>query len=160
MTTIYLNANAGLDQSLCLPQTSTTLTGSILTFPATGQWTLVSGTGSIVSSSNATTLVTGLSVGENIFRWTVTNGPCAPTTTFDEISIFVYSNLQAVANAGPDQSFCEPVSSTLLSANSVIFPATGIWTVINGTGVVNNPLDPNSLVTGLTVGENVFSDGP
>lgn len=157
-------ANAGIDQSLCLPQTSTTLIGSILTFPATGQWTLVSGTGNIVSSTNATTSVTGLSVGQNVFRWTVTNGPCAPSITFDEINIFVYSNLQAAANAGPDQSFCEPVSSTLLSANSVIFPATGVWTVIDGSGVVNNPLDPNSFVTGLTVGENIFrwtvSNGP
>ena len=151
-------ANAGADQNICLPTTSTTLTGNALIAPATGQWTLIQGSGTIVSPTSATTAVTGLAVGENIFRWTVSNGPCDPSVTFDQVSIFVFSNIQPAANAGADQSFCEPVSSTTLTANNAIFPATGLWTWVSGPVAPNivSPTSASTLVTGLGVGANVF----
>jgi gliding motility-associated-like protein len=157
-------ANAGPDQSICLPQTSVTIAGNAPTFPATGIWTLVQGSGVIASPTAFSTSVSGLAVGLNVFRWTISNGPCLPGSSFDEVSIFVFDNTQPSANAGPDQSFCEPISSAFLSGNTPIFPASGTWVLVSGTGVIADPSNPASQVTGLTVGENIFrwtiSNGP
>ncbi|MEX1132710.1 MAG: hypothetical protein WEC15_05765, partial [Flavobacteriales bacterium] len=158
------NADAGVDQELCTPTSTTTLTGSPVTFPAVGTWTLVSGQGTIASANNSTTTVSGLGVGENIFQWTVDNGPCANGTTTDQVSIFLFNQSNPVANAGPEQELCTPTTSTTLQGSNVIFPATGEWTLVSGQGVIASPNDPNSPVTGLATGANVFrwtvSNGP
>ena len=149
-------ANAGADQSFCEPVSSATLTGNNAIVPATGVWTLVSGTGTIVNANSAVTQVTGLSVGQNIFRWTINNGPCAPASTFDEVSIFIFDDSQLAADAGPDQSLCSPNFTTSLSGNPIIFPATGTWTLVSGTGTFANANSPTTSVSGLSIGENIF----
>lgn len=158
------DADAGADQELCTPNTITTLEGSAVTFPALGTWTLVSGQGSITDPNDPNTTVTDLGVGENIFAWTVYNGPCANGTTDDQVSIFLFDLNNPVPDAGPDQSLCTPTTSTTLQGSNVTFPAVGTWTVIQGTGSFADPNDPNTTVTGLTVGENIFqwtiSNGP
>lgn len=148
-------AFAGEDQSLCLPQNGTNLDATAPIFPATGQWTLISGMGDIADASDPNSGVTGLSVGLNTFRWTVTNGPCAPATSLDQVNIYVFDNNQSIS-AGPDQSVCTPVTSASLSATPAIFPATGQWTLVSGSGSISNPSSPTSSVTGLGFGENVF----
>ena len=158
------DANAGADQELCTPTNSTTLVGSPVTFPAVGTWTLVSGSGTITAPNSPTTTVTGLGVGENIFQWTVNNGPCANGLTTDQVSIFLFNQSNPVANAGPDQELCTPTNSTTMAGSPVVFPAVGTWTLVSGTGTIANPNDPNTAITGLTVGANVFrwtvSNGP
>jgi gliding motility-associated-like protein len=149
-------ADAGPDQSLCSDVTTTTLAGSAVVFPATGLWELVSGTGTFVDDTDPTTDVTGLSVGENIFRWNVSNGPCTPSVTSDLVSIFLYDENILAADAGADQEFCSQVSSTTLTGNSFVFPATGMWTLVSGTGTIASPSQASTLVTDLSVGENVF----
>jgi gliding motility-associated-like protein len=151
-------AFAGADQSICVPTlpNSTTLQGSAFLAPATGSWTLVSGSGTIVSPTSSTTLVSGLSVGENIFQWTVNNGPCANPVTSDQVSIFLFDATNPAANAGPDQTLCTPITSTLMNGSSLTFPATGTWTLVSGSGVIVSPSDPGTQITGLTVGANVF----
>jgi len=42
----------------------------------TGEWSLISGSGQISDIHSPTTLVTGLSNGENIFLWKIQNGSC------------------------------------------------------------------------------------
>ncbi|HEX2617473.1 MAG TPA: hypothetical protein VHL57_08015, partial [Flavobacteriales bacterium] len=157
-------ANAGPDQDLCTPTTSATLAGSSITAPATGVWSLVSGTGTIVSPNSPTSQVTGLGVGNNIFRWTVNNAPCANPLTTDDVRIRVFDASNPVANAGPDQSICSTTSSVTLAGSSIIAPATGSWTVISGTGTFGNASSPTSSVSGLSLGNNVFqwnvSNGP
>lgn len=151
------NANAGADQSLCTTNGSTVMAGSAVTSPAVGTWTLVSGTGTIVAPGSPTTQITGLGVGQNIFQWTVDNGPCANGITTDQMSIFIYDPNNPIANAGPDQSFCTPLTSTTMQGSAVTFPATGVWQLVTGSGVVTNPNDPLSGVTGLGLGTNRFS---
>ncbi|MBL7963022.1 MAG: gliding motility-associated C-terminal domain-containing protein [Flavobacteriales bacterium] len=150
------DADAGPDQELCTPTSSTTLTGSALIAPATGTWTLVSGTGTIVSPNSPSTALTGLSIGVNTFRWTVSNGPCANALTTDEVSIIIYDGSEPPANAGPDQSLCTPNTSTSLAGSVPNFPASGTWTLVSGTGLLADATDPNTTVTGLSVGANVF----
>ncbi|MFT3884137.1 MAG: gliding motility-associated C-terminal domain-containing protein [Flavobacteriales bacterium] len=149
-------ANAGPDRSFCTPDVNTTMAGSVPTFPATGTWTRISGTGTITDPSDPATTITGMGVGENIFRWTVSNGPCESGTSFDEVSLFVFDANNATANAGPDQELCAPASGTTLAGSAVTFPATGTWTLVSGTGMIANANDPHTAITGLTIGENVF----
>ncbi len=158
------NANAGADQSICSPASSVNLSATAPVFPAVGTWTVVNGTGTFADVNNPTSEVSGLSVGINTFRWTVNNAPCAPANTSDLVNVFVFDGTQASANAGADQQFCSPVSSTVLSANAVTAPGTGTWTLVSGSGNINNPSNPNTSVNGLGLGDNVFqwtiSNGP
>ena len=69
--------NAGPDQSLCAVTSATLAAVS----PATGTWTVVSGSGTFVSNSNPNTTVNGLSNGVNVFRWTASDLSCSSDVT-------------------------------------------------------------------------------
>lgn len=150
-------ANAGVDQQLCTPEIVAALQGSALIFPATGAWTVISGSGSITDPTSPNTTVTALGVGVNIFEWSVSNGPCANASTSDQVSITLFDSNSPAANAGPDQSICTPQTSTNLQGNAVIFPAIGTWTLLSGSGNIADANDPNTTVSGLGIGENVFT---
>ena len=78
-------ANAGPDQVLDYIF-GTTLEAEI---PAagTGIWALVTGTGEIFNSAAPSTQVNGLTVGDNVFSWTVTNGACYPVTDYVTVKV-------------------------------------------------------------------------
>ncbi|MFZ2285568.1 MAG: gliding motility-associated C-terminal domain-containing protein, partial [Bacteroidales bacterium] len=78
-------SDAGPDQVLDY-EFGTTLNAEI---PAigTGVWALVSGTGEIFNSTAPSTQVNGLTIGDNVFSWTVTNGACYPVT--DNVTVKV-----------------------------------------------------------------------
>ena len=149
-------ANAGPDQQLCTPATATILAGNAPVFPATGQWTVVAGSGTFANAANPATTVSGLGVGVNTFRWTITNGPCSNPVTQDEVSVTVFNAANPVANAGPDQDLCTPTLSANLSGSAIIAPATGTWTLVSGSGTIVSPNNPNTQITGLAVGDNIF----
>lgn len=146
-------ANAGVDQSLC-SVFSATVSGTVPVGVATGNWSLISGSGSIANPTNSGTFISGLAFGENIFQWTIDNGACG--TTSDQLSIFVFNSSDPVANAGPDQDICTPITTAVMSASSYTSPATGTWSLVSGTGAVVTANDPNTVITGLTLGPNVF----
>ncbi|MFM9984934.1 MAG: PKD domain-containing protein [Flavobacteriales bacterium] len=169
---IYLNdvnqpaAFAGEDQSLCTPQTSTTLVGTDLIIPATGEWTTTSGA-TIVSPNSATTDIINLSVGISTFCWTIENGVCTPPTTSDCMDVYLYDENQEPANAGPDQELCSNLTDcAILDGNELTIPAIGTWSVIGGPSalVFSNPNDPNTEVCGLIPGvytlEYCIDNGP
>jgi len=139
-------ANAGPDQTVCA--TSATLAANT---PATGTgtWSVISGAGTFTSANSPTSPVTGLSLGANTFRWTLTNGVCADSQ--DEV-VITRDDL-TTANAGSDQTVC--ATSATLAANT---PATGsgTWTVVSGSGTFTNANSPTSTVTGLGLGANTF----
>jgi hypothetical protein len=125
------------------------------TFPAVGLWTLVSGTGTIVSPNSPTTQITGLSLGSNTFRWTINNGSCG-TITFDEISVAIFNKNQGPPTAGADAQLCTPTSTYTMQGSAVLSPATGQWTLISGTGTIANANTPNANISGLGIGTNIF----
>ena len=104
------------------------LNGNTPISPATGQWTLISGTGSIADDADPNTEITGLSVGVNTFQWEVFNGACSGSTT-DQVDIIVFDATMPSANAGNDQELCLPTTTTNMTATAPIFPATGAWEV-------------------------------
>ncbi|MEM8567231.1 MAG: hypothetical protein AAGF85_12285, partial [Bacteroidota bacterium] len=53
-----------------------------------GNWQIVSGNGNISEPDSPTTDVSGLSLGETVFRWTVTNGSCNQNSA--DLNVFIY----------------------------------------------------------------------
>ena len=140
-------ANAGTDQTICT--TNTTLSANT-PLVGTGTWTLVSGTGVVTNSGDPNSTVTGLGIGNNVFRWTISNGTCAASSA--EVNVLVQDN-PTVADAGMDQSVCTP--NATLNGNTPTV-GTGTWTLVSGAGTITNPNSPSSTVTGLSLGVNTF----
>ncbi|NJL11764.1 MAG: T9SS type B sorting domain-containing protein [Microscillaceae bacterium] len=141
-------ANAGPDQTICA--TSVVLGGNT---PAigTGTWNLVAGSGTIEQPNNPNTTVSNLGAGVNTFRWTIRNGICPES--IDEV-IITRQALPTVANAGPDQTLC---TATANLAGNAATSGTGQWTLTAGAGFIINPNSPNTSVSGLGIGENIFT---
>src|SRR5690606_16911613 len=148
-------ADAGQDQSLCTPITSTTLEGSALVVPGTGQWTLINGSGVFANANDPNTVVSGLSLGDNTFEWSVENGPCAAPSA-DQVTISVFNGNAQQPSAGPDQELCNTTTSTVMAANAAVAPATGSWSVQQGTADVVDPSSPVTAVSGLSLAVNIL----
>ncbi|HOY94471.1 MAG TPA: T9SS type A sorting domain-containing protein [Catalimonadaceae bacterium] len=140
-------AQAGENQTLC--NTQATLAGNTATF-GIGQWSLVSGTGTITSPTSPTSTVTGLGTGLNVFRWTITNGNCPPS--FDDV-VVTRVPAPSVAFAGTDQNICTN-SATLAATTPSI--GNGLWTLVSGSGQIQDVFNPQTQVTGLGTGANTF----
>ena len=90
-----------------------------------------------------------------MFEWTVDNGPCG--TTSDLVSIRVYDHTVAPADAGKDEELCQHETTTAtLDAAPATSTAVGTWSLLAGSGNITSPGDPNTTVTGLALGSNVF----
>jgi len=125
-------ANAGPDQSLCNVNT-TTLAGNT---PAVGigNWTVISGTGTITTPSSPTSGVTGMIINTVVtLTWTISNGVCP--SSIDTLVITVYP--AATTNAGADATICAGDTYTL--AGTIGGGAsTSAWTT-SGTGTFDDP---------------------
>src|ERR1051325_525404 len=143
-------SNAGPDQTVCVTTASVTLAGNTPTV-GVGQWTVINGSGTFANSFSPTTSVTGMSIGVNTYQWTIANDPCP--NSIDQVVITV-DDVPTTANAGPDQQLCA-TTTTSFSGNTQTI-GTGTWTLISGSGTITNPNQPNSQVTGLSAGPNVF----
>jgi gliding motility-associated-like protein len=63
------------------------MNGDKLKLHEEGLWKLVSGSGTLADDSDPETRITGLSIGENILLWTVTNGICPPSADYLTINV-------------------------------------------------------------------------
>ncbi len=124
--------NAGDDQELCSPIASTPMAASTATYPSTGQWSVVSGSGTFADASDPATDVSDIGAGVNEYAWTIDNGPCG--TLVDQVTVILFDGTVTSATAGPDQDICGPLESTPLAATGVTAPATGSWSIISGSG--------------------------
>ncbi|MEI9942618.1 MAG: PKD domain-containing protein [Chitinophagaceae bacterium] len=168
------NANAGADQTITLPGSSLTLSGSGTDPDGTISsyaWTQVSGTvGTIASPSTSSTNITGLTTaGVRVFRLTVTDNSGAAGT--DDVTITVNaaiappppspSNQLPTANAGADQTINYPISAVTLSGGGTDPDGTIVsyaWSQVSGTAAtINSPSTNSTNITGLgTTGVRVF----
>ncbi len=135
---------AGGDRIVC--GDSTNLSGSNPIY-GDGTWTLISGSGEFADSSATNTAVTNLSIGDNIFMWTVDNEGC---TSSSQVTI---SNNMLETIAGDDQTIC--VDTTTLEANNAL-PGSGTWSVASGIGKFDDSSNPNAIVSELSQGDNIF----
>lgn len=135
-------AAAGNDKTVCGP---TVLEGNV---PATGTgtWSIVSGTGGIISDpSNPASPFSGTASTVYVLRWTISSGGCTAST--DDVQITFDVNSPTIANAGADVAAC--TTSINLNGNTPI-TGTGLWTIVSGTGgVIANVTDPVSAFSGV-----------
>lgn len=157
-------ANAGTDQTITLPTSTVTLSGSASDVDGTiasHLWTKISGTGgTITSAASYSTTVTGLTVGVYVFRLTATDNQSA--TGFDEMTVTVNAapNLPPTANAGPDQTITYPTTSVSLTGSGTDPDGTiasYAWVKLSGgTANIISPTSAATSVTALAIGVYVF----
>lgn len=137
--------DAGPDVVVC--SDSYTLQGNTIV-TGVGHWSTTSGA-VIDDPADPHTLVHNLVTGPNLFRWTVTNGPCV---SVDEV--IVTRDLQpSPAVAGLNQSFCS-ASVASLHGNSPDNQGSGTWSVASGSAVFTDENDPLTQATSLAGGIN------
>jgi hypothetical protein len=158
------SVNAGLDQSVTLPQDSIQLNavGTDAEFNIRSYaWSQLSGTAAtIVNPASATTKVTGLKAGTYVFRVRATD--LLGLFAEDDVQVVVSSamNLPPVVSAGSDTSITLPADSvTLFSLGSDPEGSTLIyrWTKLTGGGAVIHTSDSSATgVSGLGLGSYTF----
>ncbi|MFO7789171.1 MAG: SBBP repeat-containing protein [Bacteroidales bacterium] len=141
-----ITANAGADFAIC--DIDTCYLNANAATPGTGMWTANDG-GNIAAPTDENTLVTDLPYGDNSFTWEITNGACT-----DSDDVTVTRDSIVIADAGPDQAFCEVDTTTLNAVDPA--PVSGMWSVVAGNAVFDNPSDPNSFVSDLDAGQNIL----
>ena len=136
-------AYAGVDQSICAPQAFLHADSPSV---GIGTWTVTRGTATVAQPNSTSTAVNGLVSGQNIFRWQIVNGACAPAF-FDEVIIFRDDTLLS-ANAGRDTSICPTsyVLTTALPANT-----TWAWSVTSGSANFASSSSSQKFLTDTTV---------
>ncbi|MCD4794926.1 MAG: T9SS type A sorting domain-containing protein [Bacteroidales bacterium] len=141
-----LIAEAGQDLYLPYYATSTQL-DAFLPEGASGIWSVIEGEAVIENPTDPNSIVSNLSSGDNILRWTIS---FAKNSSYDEVIITILTD---TVYAGPDQEIC--TDSTYMQAANP-YPYMGFWTKIGGAGIIENLTLYNTKVTNLSVGVNVF----
>lgn len=141
-------ASASPDQAICA--TSTTVTGNAPTV-GTGQWYLLSGSGTITNPTSTTTTITAIGPGVNLFVWSINNGVCVPKT---DTVVITRDVPPTNAFAGPDIQLCG--SSVALAGNMPTI-GNGIWSIQSGGGAIAAPGNPNSMLNSVPVGTTVLT---
>lgn len=140
----YVEADAGDDQVIEWPNIETYM-GAQLQEGASGIWSVISGAGVFDDNTDPSALVTNFTEGENTYLWTVEKDDCVAT---DIVTVFHYNCF-----AGTDMTYCaEPVYLTAYSSGG----AEQYWQVVSGSGIFEDPTNPNTTVSGLSQGENTF----
>ncbi|PKQ61462.1 hypothetical protein BZG01_19260, partial [Labilibaculum manganireducens] len=121
-------ADAGSDGSEC----GLNFTLSAVDGVGVGIWSQISGPGTTVfsniNSDNSTATVN--TYGTYIYRWTISNGTCTPSS--DNVTVNFYET-PAIATVGTDQDICDNKVSNALLGNT---PSVGIgsWSQVSGPG--------------------------
>lgn len=136
---------AGRDEEICA--STFQLKANTVEF-GKGLWSIVKGSGNFSNPTSPVSSISNLSEGENILRWTLTQGQCS---LFDEV-ILVNNSAQR-ANAGPDIDDCKDWAT--LDAN-VATRGAGQWSLVSGKGVFDDALNPKTTIRGLGFGENIL----
>jgi hypothetical protein len=161
-------ANAGNNQTITLPVSSVTLTGtgtdsdgSISSYA----WTQVSGpsTATINNPATATTLINNLVDGVYTFQLKVSDNVGATATANVSVTVNAAApaNLPPVANAGANQTITLPVSFVTLTGTGTDTDgsiSSYAWTQVSGpsTATINTPATATTLINNLVDGVYTF----
>ncbi len=140
-------SNAGNTQTVCAATATLAATNPTI---GSGVWSVNTGTGNVTTITDPSSQVTGLSIGNNSFVWTVTNGVCPGVTSTVTI---IRDDIPTISNAGINQTVC--ATTYTLNANTPSV-GNGAWSVIAGTASVNTISNPASSANGVAVGQNSF----
>src|ERR1035437_551322 len=159
-------ANAGADQSITLPTSTVSLSGSGIDPDGTISsyfWTKISGptAGTIANINSASTSVSGLVQGVYKFELKVTDHNGATGRDTMQVTVNAAVNIAPVANAGSDKSITLPTNTVSLNGNGTDADGTitnYLWTKISGPTSYNivNASSPVTSVSGLVQGVYKF----
>lgn len=144
VTNLLLNVFAGKDTSVCVANIALKANPTPI---GVGNWSVFSGSATIVSSNSPTSMV-GLRPGTHVLVWSVNNLGCYSRDTV------VIENNTVTANAGGDQNLIS--SATFMTASNLNAGESGYWTVMSGSGQFVDITKPDSYVSSLQRGENLF----
>jgi len=159
-------AEAGANQIINLPASTTTLTGTGIDFDGTivsYSWIKIAGPngGNILSPNSFTTVINNLNVGEFQYEFSVTdnNGAVSADTILIRVDSLV--NQAPVADAGSNQVITLPVNSTLLKGAGTDVDGSVIsysWGKISGPaqGVIVSPGKDSTTISNLEQGTYIF----
>ena len=136
-------AYAGLDQSTCNPTATLQATKPTI---GTGNWYNVGGAAIIATPTSYVSSVSGLLSGVNKFRWTVTNEACSSSDTVE-----IVNKGLVTPYAGQDQELCVDYTTLNVADPS---PASGLWSVSEGSATIDNVTATNINVSSLGSGVN------
>ncbi|HVW61257.1 MAG TPA: PKD domain-containing protein, partial [Puia sp.] len=160
------SANAGSDQTITLPTSSVTLTGSGSETNGTivgYKWVQVSGpnTATISSATSASTGVSGMAAGNYVFELTVTDN--SGKTATDAVTITVKPAVPGplVVDAGQNQGITAPASTVTLTGTASETNGTITaykWIQISGpnTATIASDAQASTGVSGLIEGSYTF----
>jgi gliding motility-associated-like protein len=144
-----ITTTAGADVTVCSAQT--VKMAATIPVGSSGVWTVLSGAGEFSSAVDPTANVTKLGVGVNRFVWSVSKKNCSAKDTVNIVTEAVVKPA-----AGQDIVVCEGTTSVTLSGNAPM-NTTGRWVFIRGSGIINNPLLPVTVVVNPAVGINLLT---
>lgn len=158
-------ANAGIDQTITLPTSTTTLSGSGTDGDGTiagYSWAKMSGPAgtNFVGGNSASIPITNLVQGVYVFQLTVTDNGGAFASDQVTITVNAAPNVPPTANAGPSQNISLPTSTATLTGTGTDTDGTIVsyaWTKDSGPScTITTPSSSTTGVTGLTAGIYVF----
>lgn len=164
-------ANAGADQTLQLPQSGTTVSGSG-SFDIDGTivsylWTKISGPagGNITSPNAIVTTIANMGAGVYTFSLTVVDNSSLSNTDFIQITVLPVVppvNEPPVSDAGTNQTVTLPTSTATLNGSGSTDPdgtiVSYLWRKISGPtgGTITTPTNAITGVTGLIAGIYIY----
>jgi gliding motility-associated-like protein len=140
-------AVAGSDVNICLADYQLSANNAVV---GNGLWT-TPGTATFDDATAGTTTARGLSRGDNILIWTISNGVC--NSSIDTVNI-IYDEEPTSSIAGLDQILCEE-HEIVLNGNSPNI-GNGAWTTHSGSGLIGDTASAITSVSGLGEGINKF----
>ncbi len=162
-------ANAGSNQTINLPVSTTTLDGS-LSYAPSGMissygWTQQSGPSAAVLGSNsaASTTVNGLIQGTYIFKLTVKDNLGATASASVTVWVIGSTPQPPVANAGANQNIILPVNTVTLDGSQSYAPNGSIssysWVEQSGpsAAVISNSSSISTDINGMVQGTYLFN---
>ena len=150
------SAFAGVDFTACASQTLA-LNAQLPGGNVTGRWVQVSGTPvTFVNPANPQTTIQGAVAGNTYqFKWILSNGACKNYSN-DIVAVQVVASEAAQSIAFLD--ICAGTSMALSATQGQ--SSQGMWTQLPGQAqlgvAIENPSDPNTMVTGMTPGNTYF----
>ena len=137
-------AYAGNTQILCSDEAILDATNPAV---GTGSWRVVTGSGLFESDIQHNTRVTQLGQGDNVFVWTTVNGLC---TLEDQVLIRNDRPSEPYAGA----NYEEVCSNTFELKAALPDYGQGMWSIIQGGGLISEPTNPRAVINLLNQGEN------
>ncbi len=143
------------ETSICSTNANSIILSADNPVQSTGQWVMVSGPSNVLFTDEnmPLTSLNGLIAGTYEVAWQLNTAACGIFST--DTYLFTIDQVpNDIADAGPDQSFCQGAVVTALATPPSV--GSGTWTSNTGA-IFSNVNDPNATVSGLSLGVNVLT---